>query len=300
MKATRQPGPARAELARIRGRQARRRALRTAGLVSFALAFALGLGATQLDVPLWHALSGEPQPRLAAISVLGHERLTADEVAAYSELEAGTPATEVDVAAATERLERHPWIRSARLQPLAGELLVIVEERRPAALLRSLPLDFWRAVEADGTPFAVVDPGSLPGLLRLHAERETPTGQQEPLVVEALALAERLEAYGVPRPAVVPLPGPTEAELGWRCLLPDGGPEVVLGRTPDDARLRQLAELLSAQPEAVRAADRIDMRFRDRAILRVARSIPDTSDVKPTAQQTSALGAQGKSRPASG
>ena len=58
MNAARRPAPGktpsagRTKLARIRSRQARRRALRTAGLAAFAAAFALGLGVVQFDLPL--------------------------------------------------------------------------------------------------------------------------------------------------------------------------------------------------------------------------------------------------------
>lgn len=295
-----QRGRARTAMARIRRRNAQRRLLRTAGAAVFGAAFGLGLAAAFLDFPLWSTLSDGSAPRLESISVLGHERLAASEIATTSGIEAGTAIAEVDLALAADRLRAHPWLRAVRLQRLAGELLVIVEERQPAAVLRTLPLELWRAVEADGTPFAIVEPASLPGLPRLHAEDGIATGSPEPLVAEALELTRRIEAHGIPRPDVVMLPSSKHAELGWRCLLPDGGPEVVLGHQPGNERLARLAKLLAAQPEAVRSAERIDMRFRDRAILRVARIDREPNRVRARRPATGARSAQWRLRPASG
>jgi cell division septal protein FtsQ len=287
-------------IARARRRKAQRRTLRRAGLGLFCGAFLAGAAATTLDLSLWELIPRDASRPLRSIAVLGHQHLSADEVATQSGLVAGTPLPDLDLATATERLLDHPWIREVRFQRLANDLLVLVEERRPAALLRITPNGKWRAIEADGTPFADVAPSSLPGLLRLHANPGIETGAAQPRLAEALRLTRRLEAHGIPRPETVTLPSDAEPDLGWRCRLPDGGPEVLLGLQPSDRQLARLAELLAAKPQAVRSADRIDMRFRDRAILRVAQSSLDAEHANARPARADLHDARGRSRPASG
>jgi len=181
-----------------------------------------------------------------------------------------------------------------------------VEEREPAALLHSETLDEWRVVERDGTTFASVDPSDWPELLRLRASADFPLDAPQPFVTEALLLAQRIAAHGIPRPAVIRLPAessdsndPAEAGLGWRFSLADSGPEIVLGREPGDQRIARLAELLRARPAAVRSAEQIDMRFEDRAILRAAQTIPAERS-REAAAAPSALAVWLGARPASG
>jgi len=55
---------------------------------------------------------------------------------------------------------------------------------------------------------------------------------------------------------------------GFALQLADPRARVVLGREDLDARLDDLAQLLSARPDAVAAAEQIDLRFADQAVLR--------------------------------
>jgi hypothetical protein len=183
------------------------------------------------------------------------------------------------------------------------ELLVVVEERSLAAVLHAGATQTFWAVEADGTPFAEIDAANFPDQLRLEESRPLAPGEPHPVVAEALALAERIESFGLPRPNALALPGEGEgAALGWRFTLGAGGPEVVLGSAVPDERLARLAELLAARPAAVRSAERIDLRFRDRAILRTADTIPaEEAPAQPSREATAgALTARLGERPASG
>lgn len=265
---------ARDHYARVRRRRATRAQRRAVGALAFAGAFALGVVAGGADVPFWAAL--DPSASVAQVSVFGHERVDAREIAGRAGIESDVPAAALDLAAAGERVRSHPWVRAARVRPAGDrELLVIVEEREPAAVLHAQATDSFWAVEADGTPFAQVAATSFPRLLRLRAGSQLRRGEPQSIVAEALALADRIEAHGIPRPEALALPDEGDtAALGWRFTLAGSGPEVVLGRTPPDERLARLAALLAARPAAVRSAERIDMRFRDRAILRTADTIP--------------------------
>lgn len=291
--------------ARVRRRNETRGRRQLLGGLAFVGAFGLGLAASTSDATFGLALFAESEQRVEYISVVGHERISADEIAALAGVEPGTAPGDVDLALSAERVRHHPWVRTARVRHTAGgELLVVVEERKLAALLHSAGVESWRAVEADGTPFSEIDPAAHPELLRLRGGASFVNSEPQPRVAEALELGRRLEEHGIPRPAAIVLPvddGDLALQaLGWRLTLADGGPVVVLGREPDDARLARLAELLATQHAAVRSAERIDMRFRDRAILRAARAIPAESIPASREATPGTLTARLGGRPASG
>jgi len=274
---TAQRARARRHYASVRQQREPRGRRRLLGIMTFAAAFGLGLTAGSADTTFWLALFGDGEQHVEHITVLGHARIGAEAIAASTGVEPGTAPADVDLASVAERVRRHPWVRAARVHRAQGGLLVVVEERSPAALLQASDDGSWRAVEADGTPFAEIEPALHPELPRLVGAAHYANGEPQPDVTEALALARRIVAHGIPSPATIALPAadgdPQLQALGWRFTLAEGGPEVVLGREPGTGRLTRLAELLAAQPAAVRAAERIDLRFRDRAILSAVRAI---------------------------
>ena len=293
---------ARGHYARVRRRNETRGKRRALGGMAFASAFAIGIVAGSSETPFWPTL--DPNAGLQHISVFGHQRVDAGEVAERLGVSPDTPAATLDLAAAAARVQAHPWLRAARVRATGDrELLVIVEEREPAAVLYSQTANAFWVVEADGTPFARIAATAFPALLRLHEGPQLSRGEPHPIVARALALARRIEAHGIARPETLSLPDVgAAAALGWRFRLADGGPEVVLGRTPANERLARLAELLAARPAEVRSAERIDMRFRDRAILRVADTIPAPEAPQSPSRAATAgvLSARLDGRPASG
>ena len=157
-------------------------------------------------------------------------------------------------------------------------------------MLQGTDGDVWRGVEADGTPFAEIDAALHPELLRLTSAVHYANGDPQPNVSEAIALSHRIVSHGIPTPSSIALPaeaGDASLQaLGWRFTLAEGGPEVVLGREPRSDHLARLAELLAAQPAAVRAAERIDLRFRDRAILSAIETM--TAEDEPALDESDA------------
>jgi len=264
---------ARGHYARVQRRKATPSQRRGVTVLTFALAFGAGLAAGNLNAPAWLAQLDKPAQTLKRFSILGVDQVAASEIAERTGIARSAPLDSVDLAAASRRIESHPWLRAARLRRLpGGDVLAIVDERSPIALLQSGTDTTWRAVDSEGTTFAAVDPADYPDLLRLRSNAATVSSED---VAMAIEIAARAEASGVARLGSIVLPmrrdgADPESTLGWRLVLADGGPEVVMGNDPSEKRIKRLAELLDARLDAVRSAERIDLRFRDRAILRAA------------------------------
>lgn len=98
-------------------------------------------------------------PRFAVteIDVVGHERRTADAIAAESGVTAGANVFSLDLDGARARILADPWISQATLaRRLPGTILIQVTERKPAALVALR--DTYLAT-AEGEPFKKLEPG---------------------------------------------------------------------------------------------------------------------------------------------
>ena len=98
-------------------------------------------------------------PRFAVteIDVVGHERRTADAIAAESGVTAGANVFSLDLDSARARILADPWISQATLaRRLPGTILIQVTERKPAALVALR--DTYLAT-AEGEPFKKLEPG---------------------------------------------------------------------------------------------------------------------------------------------
>ncbi len=77
-----------------------------------------------------------PYFNLQQVEVTGNRRLSRAEVVEASETVAGINLLTVDLGAIAERLQRHPWIRSASVyRRFPGSLIIEIEERTPRAIL---------------------------------------------------------------------------------------------------------------------------------------------------------------------
>lgn len=275
-------------------RPLRRRAADPRRALAFAIACAAGLAAGFAAGPhaapwLWRAIDG-PGRAVEAIAVVGHERVDAEAIARRTGVERGAPIDAIDFAAAAAAVAAEPWVREARVRRAPdGTLLVAVEERAAAALLEDAARGAWLALESDGRPIAPVEPDAWPALPRLRSLAPVEPGVPNADAVRALALVGELAAHGLPAAEWIALPlrdapaaaaapdaraasahGDADiapAEAGFRAKLADGGAEVVLGDAPAAEQLARLATLLAERPDVARAAARIDLRFRDRAVL---------------------------------
>ena len=105
------------------------------------------------------------------IDVLGHDRRSADSIAAESGVTAGANVFSLDLDAARARILADPWIAQATLaRKLPGTILIEVTERKPVALVAMG--DIYLAT-AEGEPFkklAPEDSVDLPLVTGLRAD----------------------------------------------------------------------------------------------------------------------------------
>jgi cell division protein FtsQ len=77
-----------------------------------------------------------PYFNLQKVDVTGNHRLSRTEIIEAAEVEAGANLLTINLRALTDRLKRHPWIRSAVVyRRFPGQLIIEVEERAPRAIL---------------------------------------------------------------------------------------------------------------------------------------------------------------------
>lgn len=252
---------ARAHLDRVQRRREEPRAglpVRRAGLLVLALSVCAGA----LSAAAWRR-----EATFESLAVQGLRRVSAAEIAAQSGLAPGTPLAELDPEALAARLAQHGWIESARALRLpTGRVLVGVAEREPAALLvGETPF----AVDAAGVPFAPLGEAAGEGLPRIAAAQPPEPGAASPELAEAVALARRVAALGLPAAREIGVAAPDDPR-GYSLRLAGLAPLVVLGRDDLDARLADLARLLHAALPALGRAQQVDLRFRDQAVLDVS------------------------------
>ncbi|MDQ7784651.1 MAG: FtsQ-type POTRA domain-containing protein [Desulfomonilaceae bacterium] len=117
-----------------------------------------------------------PYFNLQEVDVTGTKRLSRDEIVEASEIEAGINLLTVDLGAVTERLKRHPWIRSASVyRRFPGRLIMEIEERSPRAILAAEKLYyvdeqaeyFSRLLPGDSISFPLFT-GVTPSQLESH------------------------------------------------------------------------------------------------------------------------------------
>lgn len=98
-----------------------------------------------------------PYFNLQQVEVTGNVRLSRAEVVEASEAVAGINLLTVDLAAIAERLQRHPWIRTASVyRRFPGSLIIEIEERIPRAILAADKLYY---VDEQGELFTRLLPG---------------------------------------------------------------------------------------------------------------------------------------------
>lgn len=254
-----------------RVRQRRRRRLAT---LAFALALGVGTALT--------ASTPARDASLREIGVLGHQRLSAPEVARATGLAPGQALAEIEPERVAGRLAAHPWVRDARAVALpGGDVVVAVAEREPVAVVA------WGAgaerrhwlVDRQGTPFAPAG-DAAPGLPRFEAPAPLAADVPEPRLAAGLALPELLPSALRERAVEWRAP-PPGSRAGWILAATDAPAlTVVLG---DDRghgelprRLARLALLLESGRAAVAHAREIDLRFANQAVLRDPRA--DTAE----------------------
>ncbi len=208
---------------------------------------------------------------LNKVDVYGNHRLSKEEVIEAARLETGMNLLSIDLESITERLLRHPWIRSGSIyRRLPGQLVLEVEERTPRGILASDRLYY---IDEKGIVFTRVLPGDpidLPlftGIqsdsMRLHP------GEIQDSLRSGLKLTELIDRvdFGLHYADVREININSEEGL---TLKMKSGQIVILGHDDFESRLLRFDRLRKFLTDRGqwRNAHIINLDFEDRAIVR--------------------------------
>ena len=208
---------------------------------------------------------------LNKVDVYGNHRLSKEEVIEAARLETGMNLLSIDLESITERLLRHPWIRSGSIyRRLPGQLVLEVEERTPRGILASDRLYY---IDEKGIVFTRVLPGDpidLPlftGIqsdsMRLHP------GEIQDSLRTGLKLTELIDRvdFGLHYADVREININSEEGL---TLKMKSGQIVILGHDDFESRLLRFDRLRKFLTDRGqwRNAHIINLDFEDRAIVR--------------------------------
>jgi len=211
---------------------------------------------------------------LRTVEVSGTVRAAADEVVELAALPDSVALSGVDVRLVADRVQRHPWVRSARVRRLpTGTLEIKIEERTPVALV----------IDGGGRPRHLLDPEGhelplAPGVsydvpLLRGAVPEAPATRPvpDPSLVELLrALSEATPEVDALISEVVYRPG----DVTLRTTPVAGHPALAVrlgaaGFAPRLERLRAFYDQ-AVLPRPGHRFDTIDLRFDGQVVTREA------------------------------
>ena len=199
---------------------------------------------------VWLAFESE-MLRYRELRVVGNERASEAQLRHLADLPIGEPLLLLDLGAAINGVEHHPWIAHAEARRVFPDTVVLqVTERKVEALLL---LDALYLVDADGTPFRKAGGGDLDhpiltGISPDLAARDPDLARR--LVTDGLAALHAAEGRGGLHEADVSEVR-FDASAGYTLALRNGG-EVLLGFSGPSvlARLDTLARegVILSQP----------------------------------------------------
>jgi cell division protein FtsQ len=208
---------------------------------------------------------------LNKVDVHGNHRLSREEVIEAANLETGINLLSLDLESITERLRRHPWIRSGSIyRRLPGQLVLEVEERTPRGILASDRLYY---LDEKGNVFTRVLPGDPTDLplftgvqsddLRLHP------GEIQKSLKSGLILTELLDRIdsGLNSADVREINISSDEGLTLRMK---SGQIIILGHNDFESRLSRFDRLKKFLTDRGQwhKAHIINLDFEDRAIVR--------------------------------
>jgi cell division protein FtsQ len=212
-----------------------------------------------------------PYFRVVEIQVEGNLQVAAQEIIDSLGLHPGTSILEVDLEEMARRVLANPWIKEASVQRrLPLSLTIQVVERTPEAVFIA---DRRYLLSADGVILAVLAADDLPTLptLRAAAPRRIAIGERvlTPQVVQGLSLWRQFQLANA-------IQGERAHEI---VMMGDGSYVVNLGQQMPairlhaqdlEGQLRRLGAALAASHQGLDRFADVDLRFRDRVVLRPA------------------------------
>ncbi len=228
------------------------------------------LGATThsaIEARCKDALRGE-RFQVSAVTVMGNEHITAQEVLHSLALPDRTALVDLDPDLLEARLVAHPHVASATiLRWPPAKLLVQVEERTPSAVVFLPGQRQPYLVDAEGRPYAPAGTLHVTNFPILVSATPSEIGEADATLALAVELAHNALRYGLGETARVHLGAEGDTE-GISLALGGGAQRVILGTGDFIAKLSRLRALHEADLPEVAAAAEIDLRFRDQVVLR--------------------------------
>jgi cell division protein FtsQ len=209
------------------------------------------------------------------MDVSGNVQSEADELIAAARVDTGIALFGIDPALIADRVQRHPWVRTAEVTRLPPSTLSIkVRERDPVVLVidaNGIPSDY---LDAEGYRMPVTDHSSFDLPLLMGAE--LPPNPTQP--IESPAVADLLEALAQIGPATDVLISSFVVDASGQIALRtapihgQGSVVVRLGRREFDKKLRELSafwdQAVVTRPDT--KYEWIDLRFDSQIVTREA------------------------------
>jgi cell division septal protein FtsQ len=243
--------------------------------VLFVLAFLIGVATapTLTEIFLFN------QTRLERVAVQGAVVLTPTAIAQQTRIEAGRALDMIDPAQVLMDISREPWIESARALRLpTGTLVISVVERNAVARWLAPHSNYPELIDQSGKRF--------PGLSELGGPLPLVKGEigyNDSLPASAIEILDEIGRYlnlsSDPSQLTLHLPDLETVRVGSQTQLePDSGyvlqvgkdgPHALLGTRFFTQRIARLAALLESEESKLQDVRWIDLRYADRAVLRI-------------------------------
>lgn len=204
------------------------------------------------------------------VTVHAQQRVSAEEIAASSEIRNGVGIFDLDLAEIGRKIEENPWIARAEVvRSLPDEVVIRVTEHQPCAIVQ---LDYLYYVNADGEVFKLLDASDrldLPiftGIDRQYLLDHPDEGRA--WLQQALLLAEGLRGrsqFNLDDVSEIRI----DLETGLVVHTREHGVPVVFGRDDFGRKLDQLERIYAELEPRLTALYYIDLNVPDRVVVKV-------------------------------
>lgn len=198
------------------------------------------------------------------LTILGLDRLSREEILTKLHLSPDSSLWSIDTDHLSEQLEAHPWIRSVTFDRVLPHSLVIeVEERRPAALLRASKQSYLLDAEGYLLPGDVAMAGQSLPILEGMTSKFFSQQQEEShrRAKQGIQLAEKLSEHFSGRPHV-------NVSHAHTTIVDLPRIRVTFGQEPERQWERFLILYPTLKGSIKRQSQEVDLRFSQKVILR--------------------------------
>jgi hypothetical protein len=202
--------------------------------------------------------------KIQQITIVGLERLSREEITAKLNLSADSSLWSIDMVHLEGQLETHPWIRSVTFDlVLPHTLIVQVEERQPAALLRASKTTYFLDEEGHLLPGETTNAGEVLPVLEGMTSKffSQHTDESHRRAKQGIHLAELLSERFPGRPTV-------NVTHGHTTIVDLPRLRFHFGQEADRQWERFLVLYPTVKDTIERKSQEVDLRFSQKVILR--------------------------------